>query len=104
MPNHPAYPSDGNIRAQQKLERDMGPVLLAALHDCKTVEVLLNADGRLWQERLSEPMRCIGELRPAQGEAIIRTVASCLGKVVTASSPSLKENYHSTVRASPASC
>jgi len=87
MSNHPAYPADGNIRAQQKLERDMGPVLLAALHDCKTVEVLLNADGRLWQERLSEPMRCIGELRPAQGEAIIRTVASCLGKVVTASSP-----------------
>jgi P-type conjugative transfer ATPase TrbB len=80
-------PTDSINRAQKKLERDMGPLLLAALHDPKTVELLLNADGRLWQERLGEPMRCFGMLRPAQGEAIIRTVASCLGKTVTATMP-----------------
>ncbi|MGV7209311.1 P-type conjugative transfer ATPase TrbB [Oxalobacteraceae bacterium A2-2] len=74
-------------RAQRKLERDMGPVLLAALHDPRTVEIMLNADGRLWQERLGETMRCIGALRAAQGEAVIRTVASCLGKAVTATMP-----------------
>ncbi|PHV05426.1 P-type conjugative transfer ATPase TrbB [Janthinobacterium sp. BJB412] len=74
-------------RAKRKLERDMGPVLLAALHDPKTVEIMLNADGRLWQERLGEPMKCIGSLRPAQGEALIRTVASCLGKTVVAAMP-----------------
>lgn len=79
--------SDTRNRARRKLERDMGPLLLAALHDPKTVEVLLNADGRLWLERLGEPMRNIGTLRAAQGEAIIRTVASCLGKTVTASMP-----------------
>lgn len=65
----------------------MGPLILAALNDPKTVEILLNADGRLWLEHLGEPMRCIGTLRPAQGEAIIRTVASCLGKTVTATMP-----------------
>jgi P-type conjugative transfer ATPase TrbB len=80
-------PSDTLNRAQKKLERDMGPLLLAALYDPKTSEVLLNADGRLWQERLGEPMRCFGTLRPAQGEAIIRTVASCLGKSVTGTMP-----------------
>jgi len=74
-------------RAQRKLERDMGPVLLAALHDPRTVEIMLNADGRLWHERLGETMRCIGSLRAAQGEALIRTVASSLGKTVTASTP-----------------
>ena len=74
-------------RAQRKLERDMGPVLLAALHDPRTVEIMLNADGRLWHERLGESMRCIGSLRAAQGEALIRTVASSLGKTVTASTP-----------------
>lgn len=74
-------------RAKRKLERDMGPMLLAALHDPKTVEIMLNADGRLWQERLGEPMKCIGSLRPAQGEALIRTVASCLGKTVVAAMP-----------------
>jgi len=79
--------SDSGIRAKRKLERDMGPLMLAALHDPKTVEILLNADGRLWLERLGEPMKCIGTLRSAQGEAIIRTVASCLGKTVTATMP-----------------
>jgi len=79
--------TDTQTRAQRKLERDMGPLLIAALHDPRTVEILLNADGRLWQERLSETMKCIGSLRPAQGEAIIRTVASCLGKTVTAATP-----------------
>ena len=53
-------------RAKKKLERDMGPLLLAALHDPKTVEIMLNADGKLWQERLGEAMKCIGTLRRAQ--------------------------------------
>lgn len=79
--------SDTVTRAQKKLERDMGSLLLAALHDSRTVEVVLNADGRLWQERLGERMICIGALRAAQSEAVIRTVASCLGKVVTAALP-----------------
>ena len=79
--------SDAQARAQKKMARDMGPTLLTALYDPKTVEILLNADGRLWQEKLGEPMQCIGTLRAAQGEAIIRTVAGCLGKTVTANQP-----------------
>jgi P-type conjugative transfer ATPase TrbB len=77
-------------RAKRKLERDMGPVLLAALHDPKTAELMLNADGRLWQERLGEPMKCIGTLHPAKSEAIIRTVASCLNKHVDAVDPKVE--------------
>ena len=50
-------------RAKRKLERDMGPELLAALNDPKTIEIMLNADGKLWQERLGEPMKCIGTMR-----------------------------------------
>ena len=30
-------------RARRKLERDMGPTFLAALHDPKTIEIMLNA-------------------------------------------------------------
>lgn len=61
----------------------MGPLLLAALNDPKTVEIMLNADGRLWQERLGEGMKCIGTLRAAQAEAIIKTVAGYHGKEIT---------------------
>lgn len=77
-------------RARRKLERDMGPAALAALNDPRTVEIMLNADGRLWQERLGEPMRCIGSLRVAQAQAIIETVAGYHGKEVTRHKPILE--------------
>jgi P-type conjugative transfer ATPase TrbB len=74
-------------RAKKKLERDMGPLLMDALNDPGTVELMLNADGRLWQELLGQPMKCIGALRPAQGEAIIKTVAGYHGKEITRLKP-----------------
>ena len=77
-------------RAKRKLERDMGPVLLAALNDPKTVEIVRNADGKLWQERLGEPMKCIGTLRDAQAQAIIETVAGYHGKEATRHKPILE--------------
>jgi len=77
-------------RARRKLERDMGPLLLSALNDPGTVEIMLNADGRLWQERLGEKMTCIGTLRVAQAEAIIKTVAGYHGKEVTRMKPTLE--------------
>jgi P-type conjugative transfer ATPase TrbB len=77
-------------RAKKKLERDMGPELLVALNDPRTVEIMLNADGRLWQERLGEPMRCIGTMRVAQAQAIIETVAGYHSKEVTRHKPMLE--------------
>ena len=70
-------------RAKVKLARDMGTWLTAALNDPQTVEIMVNADGRVWQEKLGESMGCIGELRPAQTEAIIKTVAGYHSKEVT---------------------
>ena len=77
-------------RAKRKLERDMGPGLMAALNDPTTVELMLNADGKLWLERLGEPMRCIGSLRNAQAQAIIETIAGYHGKEVTRAKPILE--------------
>ncbi len=79
-----------NERAKKKLVRDMGPLLMAALNDAKTVELMLNADGKLWQERLGEGMTCIGTLRPAQAEAIIKTVAGYHGKEITRANPMIE--------------
>ncbi|MDV7248895.1 P-type conjugative transfer ATPase TrbB, partial [Xanthomonas hortorum] len=77
-------------RAKQKLERDMGTELLAALNDPKTVEIMLNSDGKVWQERLGEQMRHICDLRPSQAQAIIETVAGYHGKEVTRHKPILE--------------
>jgi type IV secretion system protein TrbB len=75
------------IRELRKLRVDLGPLVLAALEDPRTIEVLLDADGRLWQERLGEPMREIGRMEAWQAEALIRTVVAILRVVVTRENP-----------------
>ncbi len=80
-------------RAKRKLERDMGSLLIQALNDPKTVEIMVNADGRVWQEKLGEPMACIGNLRPAQSEAIIKTVAGFHAKEVTKLKPIIEGEF-----------
>jgi type IV secretion system protein VirB11 len=77
-------------RAKIKLERDLGDVFMQAFHDPKTVEIMLNTDGKLWQERLGEKMRCIGSMRGSQAQAIIKTIAGFHGKEITRQKPILE--------------
>lgn len=77
-------------RAKEKLKRDLGELIVGALNDPKTVEIMLNADGRLWQERLGETMRCIGSITEVRAESIIKTVAGFHGKEVTRFKPLLE--------------
>lgn len=77
-------------RAKEKLRRDLGSLIENALADPKTVELMLNADGKLWQERLGEKMRCIGHVSSGRAESIIKTVAGFHGKEVTRYKPMLE--------------
>ncbi|HAT3978672.1 TPA: P-type conjugative transfer ATPase TrbB [Legionella pneumophila] len=77
-------------RAKEKLRRDLGGLIETALSDPKTVELMLNADGKIWQERLGETMRCIGSISNARAESIIKTVAGFHGKEVTRFKPILE--------------
>ena len=77
-------------RAKKKLLREIGPELEAMLHDPRTVEIMLNADSRLWQERLNEPMRCIGAMRATQAQGIVKTVAGYHGRELTRSNPTIE--------------
>ena len=77
-------------RAKKQLTRDLGDKVLGALHDPRTVEIMLNADGKLWQERLGETMRCIGTLRGTQAQAIVKTVAGYHGRELTRNNPTLE--------------
>lgn len=77
-------------RAKEKLRRDLGILIENALSDPQTVEIMLNADGKLWHERLGEKMRCIGTLTDARAESIIKTVAGYHGKEVTRFNPILE--------------
>ncbi len=80
-------------RAKEKLRRDMGPVIADALADPKTVEIILNADGKLWLERLGEKMTHIGNVIPSRAEAIVKDVAGYLGKEVTRLTPTIEGEF-----------
>ena len=70
------------------LRTALGPAIARFLEDAAVVEVMLNPDGRLWIDRLSEGLSDTGErLSPADGERIVRLVAHHVGAEVHAGSP-----------------
>ena len=74
-------------RLIRKLRGELGPVVTAALDDPAVVEIVLNPDGRLWVERLGEPMRHAGELSAPNAASLLGTVASSLDTEITRDSP-----------------
>jgi P-type conjugative transfer ATPase TrbB len=70
------------------LRTALGPAIAGFLGDASVVEVMLNPDGRLWIDRLSEGLSDTGErLSPADGERIVRLVAHHVGAEVHAGNP-----------------
>jgi type IV secretion system protein VirB11 len=82
-----------DARKLEKIRRDCGEVLLRALEDSKTIEILLNADGQLWQERLGEELKIIGKLSPARAEALMRGVAAYLNTTITWDYPLIEGEF-----------
>ncbi len=75
-------------RGARMLRTALGPAIVRFLDDPQTVEVMLNPDGRLWIDRLSEGLADTGAtLSPADGERIVRLVAHHVGAEVHAGSP-----------------
>ncbi|MFD1797999.1 P-type conjugative transfer ATPase TrbB [Paracoccus aurantiacus] len=75
-------------RGARMLRTALGPAIARFLEDPAVVEVMLNPDGRLWIDRLSEGLSDTGEvLRPADGERIVRLVAHHIGAEVHAGAP-----------------
>ncbi len=79
-------------RAKSKLERDAREIL-SALQDPDTVEIMVNADGRIWQEKLGKKIQHIGNIQVAQVEAVIKTVAGFHGKEVNRFNPMIEGEF-----------
>ncbi len=76
------------LRGARMLRTALGPAIARFLEDPVIVEVMLNPDGRLWIDRLSEGLSDTGErLSPDDGERIVRLVAHHVGVEVHARSP-----------------
>ena len=70
------------------LRTALGPAIARFLEDPSIVEVMLNPDGRLWIDRLSQGLIDTGEtLTASDGERIIRLVAHHVGAEVYAGAP-----------------
>jgi type IV secretion system protein TrbB len=75
-------------RTVRMLRTAIGPAIGDYLDDPDIVEVMLNPDGRIWVDRLGSGLTDTGHrLSPADGERIIRLVASHVGAEVHAASP-----------------
>lgn len=75
-------------RGARMLRTALGPAIAGFLDDPCIVEVMLNPDGRLWVDRLTEGLSATEEmLSPADGERIIRLVAHHVGAEVHPGAP-----------------
>ncbi|MFG1228633.1 P-type conjugative transfer ATPase TrbB [Xanthobacter wiegelii] len=80
--------SEASQRGARMLRTALGPAIGRFLEDTSVVEVMLNPDGRLWVDRLSEGLADTGErLSFADGERIVRLVAHHVGAEVHANVP-----------------
>lgn len=74
-------------RLDAKLSRELGDVVLAALGDPSVIEIMLNPDGKLWEDRAGKGMACIGTMTASRAENLIGTIASALGQIATTENP-----------------
>jgi len=78
----------GFARGARMLRTALGPGIARLLEDPAVVEVMLNPDGRIWIDRLSDGLADTGErLFAADGERIVRLVAHRIGAEVHAGAP-----------------
>jgi P-type conjugative transfer ATPase TrbB len=83
-----SFRTEAIYRGARMLRTALGPAIAMWLEDPGVVEVMLNPDGRLWVDRLTEGLSDTGErLSPADGERIVRLVAHHVGAEVHPGSP-----------------
>jgi len=75
-------------RGARMLRTALGSAIARFLEDPQIIEVMLNPDGRVWLDRLSQGLSDSGErLSAAAGERIVRLVAHHVGAEVHAGNP-----------------
>ena len=77
-----------SARLDDRLRRELGSAVLAALNDPDVIEIILNPDGRLWLESHRQGMRPTETMISAiQAERLIGTVAFALHTVANDTHP-----------------
>src|ERR1700760_3617949 len=74
-------------RLAETLRRQLGTTLCELLQTPDVVELMLNADGKVWVDRLGCDMAPVSEMPSAAAESLIATVASTIRGTVTRENP-----------------
>src|SRR6516165_1254517 len=92
----PATASVLSVRAEIErrliaaMRQQLGRGVCDRLDDPAVIEILLNPDGILWEDRLGEGMREIGTMSAVAAESFISVVASSLHTEITRANPILE--------------
>lgn len=79
--------TESRRRLESKLKRELGPIIMNALADPDVVEIMLNPDGQLWEDRHRVGMQPIGDMGAVQAENLICTIAGALGTIANREHP-----------------
>ncbi len=74
-------------RRNEKLVRELGPLVASCLEDHLTEDVLLNPDGRVWVKRTHEDFEVVGSMLPAQALSAFGTIAAIRDTVINHDNP-----------------
>src|ERR1700756_5593283 len=77
-------------RRNEKLVRELGPLVTACLNDSRTEDVLLNADSTLWVKRTHSDFEVVGKMTSAQALSAFGTIAAIRNTVINHESPILE--------------
>ncbi len=81
-------------RLEEKLTRECGEQMMAALNDPKVIELMLNPDGKLWIDVLGHGMSYSGvDISANAAESMLSTTASMLNTTVTYENPILEGEF-----------
>lgn len=82
--------SEVQNRRVASLRRSLGPVIRDALNATRIVEVMVNADGRIWFDEIGKGCYDSGEtITPHEAETTLRLIASSIGEPISRDNPRL---------------
>src|SRR5258707_12340161 len=77
-------------RRNEKLIRELGPLVSSCLQDHGTEDILLNPDGQLWVKRTREDFQIVGKMPPSQALSAFGTIAAIRDTVINHDNPILE--------------
>src|SRR5260370_29194789 len=78
------------IRRNEKLVRELGPLVTACLKDSRNEDILINADSTVWVKRTHSDFEVVGKMTSSQALSAFGTLAAIRNTVINHENPILE--------------